>query len=214
MLKWVHVFFEENRQHDKTIYVKISSFWLRKPYIYLESTPQEYSHDIRHNAESVLHHEFDWHIFWEKRLKWLYLRIQKPKTLEKKDFFDLWNTIRTRHLWWIKVDFDFLHQFGSYMNIVQFRLVLKGKAGKGVPQTWTLELLECFSQQFCFIRCRRQHSRTITYRKNSKITFYRFTRSITYARSHVSQISGKQYVPLFYLHKHLRKLLEPFRNNY
>ena len=45
-----------------------------------------------------------------------------------------------------------------------------------------------------------EDSRAIKYKKNSKFTFYRFTKSIRYAISHVGQISGKQYVFLFYLH--------------
>ena len=38
-----------------------------------------------------------------------------------------------------------------------FKLVLKGKAGKEIPKSSRLELLEVFSKQFCFIRYRRQH---------------------------------------------------------
>ena len=33
-----------------------------------------------------------------------------------------WNTIRTKHLWRVKLGYDILNQLGSYRNIVRFQI--------------------------------------------------------------------------------------------
>ena len=44
-----------------------------------------------------------------------------------------------------------------------FKLVLKRKTGEEIPEASRLEFFEVFSQQFCFIRGRRQHLWTIEF---------------------------------------------------
>ena len=54
-----------------------------------------------------------------------------------------WNTVRTRCLWHVSVGYDLYNKFGSYRNV---KIRVHGKV---------------LNNQFCFIRCRRQHLRAL-----------------------------------------------------
>ena len=61
-----------------------------------------------------------------------------------KEVFLHWNTIRTRHLWRIKVHYDFLIILWVTEIPCSFILVLEGKAGKGMPENLILKFLDKF----------------------------------------------------------------------
>ena len=87
----------------------------------------------------------------------------------------------------------FLSKFRVTGTSSSFRLNLKGKAGKEIPEPSRFELSEKLSvNSFCFIACRRKHLRTIKWRKNSRFNFAENTISnsqnattVKFLRSHI-----------------------------
>ena len=58
-----------------------------------------------------------------------------------------------------------------FTEICSFRLVLEGKTGKEILKSSSLEFLEVFSRQLCFIRCRRQYLWVVEWRRYNRFTF-------------------------------------------
>ena len=56
-----------------------------------------------------------------------------------------WNTIRTRHLWQIKICYDLFNHLKVTEILCSFRLVLEGKTGKEIPESSRLQFLKKFS---------------------------------------------------------------------
>ena len=55
---------------------------------------------------------------------------------------------------------DLQRELGIAEILCSIRLVLEAKTGKEIKQV-KLKFLEVFSEQFCFIRIRRQHLRAV-----------------------------------------------------
>ena len=71
----------------------------------------------------------------------VYKKVQALKVLWNHH----WNTIRTRHLWQIKVHYDLFNHLGSYRNIMQFQISSRRENSPKNPQSSRLEFLEKFS---------------------------------------------------------------------
>ena len=75
--------------------------------------------------------------------------------------------------------FRFIMTYSTILGVTEIicslRLVLEGKTGKKISESWRLEFLKVFSKQFCFIRCRRQYLQATELRRYSRFTFVKNT---------------------------------------
>ena len=78
------------------------------------------------------------------------------------------NTNRTRHPRQIKVGCNLFNKLGSYMNIMQLQISPRKNRHRN---TWVIRmrvLRKVYCKQFCFMRSRGQHFRSLKYGKFSR----------------------------------------------